>query len=59
MICAMIANSVRDPKKGKAAQPKDFMPKEPVKKSNTELSPEAMKHRLEQISVAFGGEVKK
>lgn len=58
MICAMIANSVRDPKKGKAAQPKDFMPKQEKKKQRKDLTEEQMLDRLKMANAAFGGNVK-
>ena len=51
LICAVIANSNRG--KGKALKPEDFMPKEKKRQTINE-----MKRFLENLTVAFGGEVK-
>lgn len=58
LICAVIANANRDPKKHKAFQPKDFMPKKEEKKERKELTGEQMLDRLKMVTAAFGGEVK-
>jgi len=58
LICAVIANAHRDPKKGKAFTPKDFMPKKEVKQKPTKLTGEQMLERAKMITISFDGEIK-
>jgi len=56
----VIANTHRDPKKGKAFTPQDFMPqKEVKKKARVELTAKEIQDRLTAITYAFGGKVVK
>ena len=54
LICAVIANVNRNPKKHKAFQPKDFMPRRQVK-SVEELTPDRMLEHLRILNIAHGG----
>lgn len=56
LICAVIANAHRDPKKHKPFGPKDFMPKqEREKETKRILTADQMTERIKMINVALGG----
>lgn len=50
LICSVIANVNRDPKKGKSYQPKDFMPKK-----RQQQTPEQMLQTVKALNRLYGG----
>ena len=53
LICSVLANIWRDPKKRRPFTPDDFMPKKELKQQ----SPEQMLMNVKLLNAAFGGKV--
>ena len=53
LICAVMVNMWRDPKKSKPCKPQDFMPKHETKKQ----TPEQMLAAVKLLNSAYGGMV--
>ena len=54
LICALTANIHRDPKKGKAYKPEDFMPKQG--KETKPMNEQEMLSQLKLMNASLGGE---
>lgn len=54
LICALLANIHRDPKKSKAYKPEDFMPN--PRKAPEKMSDEKMLSQLKLMNASLGGE---
>jgi len=54
LICALLANIHRDPKKSKSYKPEDFMPN--PRKATEKMSNEKMLTQLKLMNASLGGE---